>query len=117
MIQDTSGLFKNPLIAVLPRMLVGVVAWLAYLPFRKKFVRMGSIASGIAGSLTNTVFVLGALTIFFPNSVPFSLALKVGMINGSMEALIAAILTVAVVAVWKGVESRSGKAKLADEEK
>lgn len=117
MIQDTSGLFKNPLIAVLPRMLVGVVAWLAYLPFRKKFVRMGSIASGIAGSLTNTVFVLGALTIFFPNSVPFSLALKVGMINGSMEALIAAILTVAVVAAWKGIENRSGKAKLAEEEK
>jgi uncharacterized membrane protein len=117
MIQDTSGLFKNPLVAVLPRMLVGFVAWLAFIPFRKRLARIGSIAAGIAGSLTNTVLVLGALTVFFPKSVPFSLALKVAMINGFMEAAIAAVLTVAVVVVWKGIESRTGKARLAEEEK
>jgi len=116
MIQDTSGLFKNPLTAILPRMLVGVVAWLAYLPFKAKLVRVGSAVAGVAGSLTNTVLVLGALTILYPKSVPFGLAVKVAMINGFMEAAIAAVLCLAVVGVWKGVESRSGKARLAKDE-
>jgi uncharacterized membrane protein len=116
MIQDTSGLFKNPLTAVLPRMLVGVVAWLAFFPFSKRLVRLGSAVAGVAGSLTNTVLVLGALTLFYPKSVPFSLALKVGLVNGFMEAAIAAVLSLAVIGIWKGIESRSGKARLAKEE-
>jgi uncharacterized membrane protein len=116
MIQDTSGLFKNPLTAILPRMLVGVIAWLAFYPFKGRLVRFGSAVAGVAGSLTNTVLVLGTLTIFYPKSVPFSLALKVSLINGFMEAAIAAILTVAVISLWKGIESRSGKAKLSKEE-
>ncbi len=117
MIQDTSGLFKNPLTAILPRMLVGIVAWLAFYPFRAKLQRLGSALAGVAGSLANTILVLGALTLFYPKSVPFSLALKVAMINGFMEAAIAAVLCLAVVSVWRGIESRSGKARLADEEK
>ena len=117
MIQDTSGLFKNPLTALLPRMLVGVVAWLFYLPFAKRLPRVGAAAAGIAGSLTNTVLVLGSLALLYPKAVSFDLAVKVGITNGFMEAAIAAVLTVAVVALWLGIEKKGGTAKLADEEK
>ncbi|MEI6387243.1 MAG: ECF transporter S component, partial [Spirochaetota bacterium] len=63
----------------------------------------------------NTVLVLGTLTLMFPRTVPFSLALKVGLANGVMEAVIAAVLTVAVVSAWRGLESRGGKSRLAGE--
>ncbi|MFZ4615848.1 MAG: ECF transporter S component [Rectinemataceae bacterium] len=115
MVQDTSGLFKNPLTAILPRVLVGLLAWLVYLPFAKRLPRVGAAFAGLAGSIGNTVLVLGALTLMFPKTVPFSLALKVGLANGVMEAVIAAVLTVAVVTAWRGLESRSGKARLAGE--
>ncbi|MDA8412114.1 MAG: ECF transporter S component [Treponema sp.] len=117
MIQDTSGLFKNPLTALLPRMLVGVVAWLAYLPFAKRLPRVGAAVAGVAGSLTNTVLVLGSLALLYPKAVSLDLAVKVGFTNGFMEAAIAAVLTVAVVALWLGIEKKGGKARLADEEK
>ncbi|HUX40260.1 MAG TPA: ECF transporter S component [Rectinemataceae bacterium] len=117
MIQDTSGLFKNPLTALLPRMLVGVVAWLAYIPFAKRFPRVGAAVAGVAGSLTNTVLVLGSLALLYPKAVSFDLAVKVGITNGFMEAAIAAVLTVAVVALWLGIEKKGGTARLADEEK
>lgn len=118
MIQDTSGLYKNPLTALLPRILVGVVAWYVYSPCKGKgrMERFGAGLAAVAGSLTNTVLVLGALTLLFPKVLSLSLALKIGLVNGFPEALVAAILTVAVVVLWKGIESRSGKAKLADEE-
>ncbi|HUX37617.1 MAG TPA: ECF transporter S component, partial [Rectinemataceae bacterium] len=117
MIQDTSGLFKNPLTALLPRMLIGLVAWLAYLPFAKRLPRVGAAVAGVAGSLTNTVFVLGSLALLYPKAVSFDLAIKVGITNGFMEAAIAAVLTVAVVALWLGLEKKGGTAKLADEDK
>jgi uncharacterized membrane protein len=55
--------FTNPLISVLPRLLIGPAAWLVWQALKKLPVA-GMIASGLAGSLTNTVFVLGMLGLF-----------------------------------------------------
>jgi uncharacterized membrane protein len=69
--------------------------------------------AGIAGSLTNSVFVLGALLIF--RVIAPAVAGAIFVTNGLLEAALAAVLTFGVVAVWKGIESRTGKAKLAEE--
>lgn len=57
----------NPLVSVVPRVMIGLVAgylyrWLARL---SKQPRLAMILAGIAGSLTNTGLVLGAIAIFY----------------------------------------------------
>ena len=97
--------FTNPLVSVLPRILIGVVA--AYV-FHKMLsgklnetVRM-SIA-GVLGSLTNTVLVLGLIYLFYRE--PYANFLKLDMeqllpalmtivaTNGITEAILSGVLT------------------------
>ena len=53
-------LFTNPMISVVPRILVGLVAGYTIQVFRKRDKQaLGMIVGGILGSLTNTLFVLG----------------------------------------------------------
>jgi len=106
--------FVNPLISVLPRLLVGLAAWLAYRAFRGKLEPAAAATAGVAGSLANSFFVLGALVLF--GAIPPATAATVFLANGLVEAAMAAVLTLGVVSAWKGVESRAGKAKLAREE-
>jgi uncharacterized membrane protein len=107
--------FVNPLISVLPRILIGLAAWAVYRAFRGKLTAAAAVVAGFVGSLTNSVFVLGALVAF--GAVPPATAIAVLIANSPLEAALAAVLTFGVVAAWKGVESRSGKARLAEEEK
>lgn len=106
--------FVNPAISVLPRILIGLAAWAAYRAFRGKLPAVSAVVAGLAGSLTNSALVLGSLVIF--GAIPPATAIAVLVANAPLEAVLAAVLTLGVVAAWKGIESRSGKAKLADEE-
>ncbi len=106
--------FVNPLISVLPRLLIGLAAWAVYKAFRGKLPAAAAATAGIAGSLTNSFFVLGALVAF--GAVPPAAALAAFIANGPLEAALAAVLTLGVVASWKGIESRTGRARLAEEE-
>jgi uncharacterized membrane protein len=106
--------FVNPLVSVLPRLLVGLAAWLAYRAFRGKLEALAAAVAGVAGSLANSFFVLGSLVLF--GAIPPASAAAVLVANSSLEAVFAAVLTLGVVAAWKGIESRRGVAKLAKEE-
>ncbi len=106
--------FVNPLVSVLPRILVGLAAWAVFSLFRGKFKLAGAAAAGLAGSLTNSILVLGSLVLY--KAVPIAVAGSVFVANSLVEAVLAAILTSAVVAAWMGIESGSRKARLADEE-
>lgn len=93
--------FKDPLVSVLPRVLVGVTPWLVYtglmrLPFAavrpvQRDVAAG--AAGLVGSLTNTVTVLGigVLRGYFPTAI-FLLAAP----QAIAEALAATVVTIIV---------------------
>ncbi|MCA1738564.1 MAG: ECF transporter S component, partial [Actinobacteria bacterium] len=90
-------LFKDPMIAIGPRLLIGVVAWAVYVAFAGRNVYLASVLSGVLGSLTNTVGVLGlgVLLGYLP------LAAVVPVIPQAIaEAVLAAVVTVVVV---KGV--------------
>jgi uncharacterized membrane protein len=106
--------FVNPLISVLPRLHVGVAAWLVYKAFRGKLEPVAAAAAGVAGSLANSFFVLAALVLF--GAIPPATAAAILVANSTIEAALAAVLTLGVVTAWKGIESRTGKAKLAGEE-
>lgn len=108
-LQDTTGLFKNPIVSVVPRLLIGVVAYYAYVALKKTNEFVALAVAGIAGTLTNTILVVGALVGFslipaaaIPTVIPQAIA----------EMVIAAILTVAVVAAWKRLEIRGGKSSV-----
>lgn len=106
--------FVNPLISVLPRLLIGLFAWMAYKAFRGKIEPIAAATAGIIGSLANSFFVLGALVLF--GAIPLATAAGIFAANSLIEAAAAAVLTLGVVVVWKGVEDGRGRAKLADEE-
>lgn len=107
--------FTNPLVSVLPRILVGLLAWVAFKALGRKKVVLGAAAAAIVGSLANSLFVLGSLVLL--GALPLAAAASVFVANSFVEAALAAVLTVAVVAAWRGIGSKSGKARLADEEK
>ncbi|MGS2778550.1 ECF transporter S component [Robertmurraya sp. GLU-23] len=81
--------FTNPLVSVLPRILIGVVA--AYVFHRllsgklNETVRMS--VAGVLGSLTNTFLVLGFIYLFYGE--PYANFLKL-----DMEQLLPALLTI-----------------------
>lgn len=113
-------LFVNPLLSVLPRILIGPAAWLVWSGL-KKFPIVGMIVSAVVGSLTNTVLVLGALGLLFGKleSVTSLLGANVwkalwgiAIANGLPEAGISAVMTVIVVAALRQI--KIGKKQGAD---
>jgi uncharacterized membrane protein len=90
-------LFKDPIIAIGPRLLIGVVAWGVFVAFRDRNVYLASILSGVLGSLTNTVGVLGLGVIL--GYLPLAAIVPI-IPQAIAEAVLAAIVTVVVV---KGV--------------
>lgn len=100
--------FVNPLVSILPRILIGVVAGYAFIWAKKSFhskIFAASLAS-VLGSLTNTFLVLGQIYLFYRGQsqvmygldtealMPYLLGLV--LTNGIPEALIAAIVSPAV---------------------
>jgi uncharacterized membrane protein len=109
MLQDTTGLFTNPIISVVPRLLIGPMAWLAYRSLSNVNVDLAAAAAGVVGTLTNSILVVGLLVAFglipaaaVPTIIPQAIA----------ELVIAAILTPLVV---RGVNLvRSGRTSATD---
>jgi uncharacterized membrane protein len=101
--------FLNPVVAILPRLFIGVVAWAVFVGLRRWSLDLASAVAGILGSLTNTVGVLGLAVLFgllpvavIPAIVPQAIA----------EAILAAVVTVVIV---RGVTLfRSGRTTAAE---
>ena len=102
--------FQNPIISVLPRLFIGIVAWLSYKALKKVNEPLALGVAGVLGSLTNTVLVLGAIGLF--KHMPWAALPPIAVANGLPEAALAAILTVAVVVAWKRIETGRRKSRL-----
>ncbi len=107
--------FTNPLVSVLPRILIGLTTWLVYRAFRDRWLPVAVISSSIAGSLTNTLLVLGALG--FAGALPWPLIGTITLANGLPEAGAAALISIAVIVSWKsvGLKKQADLEKLEDE--
>lgn len=103
------GNWKSAVIAILPRMLIGVAAALVFRLFSrwdKTKLAAGTLA-GLAGSMTNTVLVLGGIYWLFGTSYAAKLNMTVSAVgkvlmgvvatNGIPEAIVAAVISTAVV--------------------
>lgn len=92
-------LFKDPVVALLPRLLIGVVAWAVFASLRRWNIDLASAAAGVLGSLTNSVGVLGLGLILPLGSqaylTPALVAASVPQVIA--EAVLAAVVTVVLV--------------------
>lgn len=98
-LQPGAPFFTDPLVSVLPRLFIGVVAWLIYRIFKKINKTLACVLAGVFGSATNTVLVLGMATL--RGYLPFEYSAFTALTHGVPELVIAAILTLILV---KGVQ-------------
>ena len=99
LIQPGSPMFTDPLVAIFPRLFIGVVAYLIYFATRKINTVLACVLAGAFGSATNTVLVLGMATI--RGYLPAEVSISIGVLHGLPELIVAAILTVILV---KGIQ-------------
>lgn len=99
--------FTNPLLSVLPRLLIGPVAWAVWNAL-KRWPAVGLFTAGVAGSLTNTIGVLGMIGLL--GLAPWAALVTIAITNGLLEAAAAGLITLVVVAAWRrfAVGKRSG---------
>lgn len=108
----TSFAFVNPLVSVLPRMLIGIVAYYVYkltIKFTKNVFVSGWI-TGVIGSLVNTAVVLGMVYILYgaryaealgeSASAAKTLILTLVATNGIPEAIVGGFVVSAVCVVF-----------------
>lgn len=103
-----SFVFMNPLVSVLPRILIGVTTYYTYKMMKTNIKTINMVAAAAIGSLTNTIGVLGMIFLLYlePYAKVLHLSLSaakkgilaVGITNGIPEAILSAVITVAVVA-------------------
>lgn len=117
-IGSINGIGGSPLsliICFVPRILVGIIPYFVYNGLKHFSKKQGTasssvslILSGIAGSLTNTVLVMSMIYLFFGHQwadakgIEYNTVLgvigSVIAINGTIEAIVAAILSSAICA-------------------
>ena len=106
----TSFCFMNPIISVLPRILIGVVSYYVYKLIYKisKRVYLSGFVAGVLGSLTNTIGVMGLIYVIYADKYMQAIGqagnagkyiLLICATNGIPEAIVAGILVAAVAVV------------------
>lgn len=106
-------LFMNPLVSVLPRMFIGVVAYYVYFLISKLLKEtklknsVSSFIGGMAGSFTNTALVFLMLYLVYASRVEELLGSSVGVIfagvlttSGIAEAIISGLITTPIVMAY-----------------
>ena len=106
-------LFTNPLISIVPRILVGFVAGYVYHLFKNKKEKdsLGMILSSVLASLTNTILVLFFIYLFYKDDYATALNVDVSnlakalgavvLTNGLADAVAAAIIAPVVAKALK----------------
>ncbi|MBW6472022.1 MAG: ECF transporter S component [Anaerolineaceae bacterium] len=93
--------FTNPVLAVLPRLFIGPVAYYVW-KLLERIPVFGLIVSGVAGSLTNTILVLGVIGLM--GLLPWAVLGGIVISNGLLEAGVSAFIVLVVVAAWRRIK-------------
>ncbi len=93
-IQAEVPFFRDPLVSILPRLPIGIVAWAVFAALRSRSLDLASAAAGVLGSLTNTIGVLGMAVLL--GYLPPALTVPI-IPQAIAEAVLAAVVTVVVV--------------------
>lgn len=93
-IRATNPIFADPLIAVVPRLFIGLGSYYTYLLLKRYNISFALISAGVIGTVINTVFVLGLAVI--RGYLPYKAALSVAFLHGIPEVILAALIVVIV---------------------
>ncbi|MEO8954486.1 MAG: ECF transporter S component [Ktedonobacteraceae bacterium] len=99
----TSPLFKDPLVAIVPRILIGLVSWLVYAGLQRFNKSLAALVAGFLGSATNTFFVLTFAV--WRNLLPIKFVPAI-IPQAVIEAIVAAILTMLIAGAVQIVQGR-----------
>ena len=83
-------IFADPLVAILPRLLIGVFSYYVYVAIKGKNTNLALIVAGVIGTATNTILVLGMAVL--RGYLPLAAAASVAVLHGIPEMVVAAIL-------------------------
>ena len=91
-----SPFFYNPLVSIVPRVLIGVLSYYIYKLIRAKLknAKLSISIAAICGSLVNTVGVLGTIYLIYFKDYAEILMSKGTIASNSVSAVTAALLTV-----------------------
>lgn len=91
-----SPFFYNPLVSVLPRILIGVISYYVYKIIRAKVknIKASISIAAICGSLVNTIGVLGTIYLVYFKDYATVLMERGTISTNSMSAVTTALLTV-----------------------
>ena len=105
--------FRNPLISVLPRLMIGISAYFIYKAVIKltRNQTLGIALGALFGSLTNTVCTLGMLYIVYAKQITqlqgnipaHQLILSIALSNGILEMIATALISVPLILTLKQV--------------
>lgn len=103
----TVPFFKDPLVAILPRIFIGLTAWASYAALVRVNRSLAAAVAGFVGAATNTILVLGMLVI--RGYIP-PVAIIPIIPQAVFEAVVAAILTVILANAFFIVRGRMVRA-------
>ena len=91
-----SPFFYNPLVSVVPRVLIGIISYYVYKLIRSKLknVKISIVIAAIIGSLVNTIGVLGTIYLIYFKDYAQILMNKGTIASNSVNAVTTALLTV-----------------------
>jgi uncharacterized membrane protein len=97
-LQATVPFFKDPSVAILPRLFIGLTAWATFAALVRFNRDVAAAAAGFVGSATNTILVVTMIIV--RGYVPAPVIITAVALQATLEAIIAAILTVILVRVF-----------------
>ncbi|QBD83732.1 ECF transporter S component [Ktedonosporobacter rubrisoli] len=102
-LRATTPLFKDPIVAIVPRLFIGLVSWAVFAGLKGLNRDVAAVVAGFLGSATNTVLVLGLAVA--RGYLPPVAVLPI-IPQAVVESVIAAILTVILARIFYILESR-----------
>jgi len=107
-----SFVFMNPIVALVPRVLMGVLSYYVYKLILKatKKVYLSGLVTGLIGSLMNTCGVLGLVYLLYADKYMHALGLSgsggkvlfgLAVTNGIPEAVVAALVVSSIAVAFK----------------
>ena len=93
-LRATNPIFADPIIAILPRLFIGIAAYYAYRSTKNINQSTSLILAGAVGTIVNTAGVLTLAVI--RGYLPLSAALAVAATNGIPEIIVAAVFSLII---------------------
>jgi len=97
-LSPTGAVPADPLVRILPRILIGITSYYAYWAFRRN-ITVASVIAAIVGTVTNTVGFLGLAVLV--GYIPIQVAYMIVVSHAVFEVILAAIITVVLVKILK----------------